>query len=121
MATKRNNTLIDWPATGHFTIEDLQQKYPSMVNITLRFRVKKALDANEITAIGKIKPAIGRPKLVFVKGLATKEAIETALKSGVLPLENKSVVSTADVKTEKKVAKTSPAPTVDAKPIHATV
>jgi hypothetical protein len=120
--TKRNTVAIEWPTTGHFTIEDLQKKYPSMVNITLRFRVKKALDNKEISQVGRIKPAIGRPRLVFVKGPATKEVVEAVLKTGVLPLIDKkeqtaSVTVTefsSEKKGEKKVVKT--AKTVPATP-----
>ena len=100
--TKRTTTTIEWPSTGHFTIDDLQQKYPSMVNITLRFRVKKALDLNEISAVGKIKPAIGRPRLVFVKGVATKEALVAIYATGILPLEKPTSVNVGEIKSEGK-------------------
>lgn len=114
--TKRNSVTIEWPATGHFTIEDLQKKYPSMVNITLRFRVKKALDNKEISTVGRIKPAIGRPRLVFVKGPSTKDAVEAALKAGVLPLKEPAASvgttdfasTTATTKSDKKVAPVAP-------------
>jgi hypothetical protein len=100
--TKRTNTTIEWPATGHFTIDDLQQKYPSMVNITLRFRVKKALDLNEISAVGKIKPAIGRPRLVFVKGVATKEVLAAIYATGILPLEKPTSVNVGEIESKNK-------------------
>jgi hypothetical protein len=108
--TKRTTIAIEWPSTGHFTIADLIAKYPDMVEITLRFRVKKAIDLNEISAVGKIKPAIGRPRLVFVKGAATKEAIATAVAAGVLPLDKPTTVNVGEVKTTtKKADKVAPA------------
>jgi hypothetical protein len=83
--TKRKSVVIEWPSTGHFTIDDMQKKYPDMVNITLRFRMKKALENSEISSIGRIKPAIGRPRLVFVKGLVTEAAQKAATAAGILP------------------------------------
>ena len=61
--TEKNRINIEWPES-HFTIDDIQVKYPDAVNITLRFRVKKAEEAKEIVLIGKVKPAIGRPRKV---------------------------------------------------------
>jgi len=89
--TKKNNAAIEWPLNTHFTMKDIFKKYPDFIEITARFRVKRGLENKEIVAIGKIKPAIGRPQLVFAKANPTKELLETATKAGVLPLEEKSV------------------------------
>lgn len=99
---KNSTTTIEWP-TGHFTIEDIQNKYPDVVNITLRFRVKKAVESKEIVSIGKIKPAIGRPKIVFARANPTQELIEAAKAAGVLfSEEGKTAITVAEVKSEKK-------------------
>lgn len=99
---KKNALTIDWP-TSHFTIDDVQGKYPDVVNITLRFRVKKAVESKEIVPIGKIKPAIGRPKLVFARANPSKELIEAAKAAGVLfSDEPKAAIAVAEVKAEKK-------------------
>jgi hypothetical protein len=108
--TKKNTPAIEWPST-HFTIDDVQAKYPDVVNITLRFRVKKAIENKEIVTIGKIKPAIGRPKLVFAKTNPSKELLEAAKVAGVLSLDEKATVPVAELKAEKKVVKTPPVPT----------
>lgn len=100
---KKNALVIDWP-TSHFTIDDVQGKYPDVVNITLRFRVKKAIESKEIVPIGKIKPAIGRPKLVFARANPTKDLIESAKAAGVLfSDEPKAAITVAEVKIEKKI------------------
>jgi hypothetical protein len=103
--TAKNNkarTNIEWP-TGHFTIEDIQTKYPDAVNITLRFRVKKAEEAKEIVLIGKIKPAIGRPRKVYTKTNPSKEVLEAAHAAGVISVDSvKTTVPVAEVKTSKK-------------------
>jgi len=95
---------IEWP-TSHFTIEDVQNKYPDAVNITLRFRVKKAEEAKEIVLIGKIKPAIGRPRKVYTTANPSKEVREAARLAGVISVESdNSTVSVAEVKATKKAA-----------------
>jgi hypothetical protein len=100
---KKNALTIDWP-TSHFTIDDVQGKYPDVVNITLRFRVKKAVESKEIVSIGKIKPAIGRPKLVFARANPSKELIEAAKSAGVLfSDEPKAAITVAEVKSDNKI------------------
>jgi hypothetical protein len=109
---KKNATNIQWP-TSHFTIDDVQNKYPDVVNITLRFRVKKAVESKEIVTIGKIKPAIGRPKIVFAPANPTQDILDAAKAAGVLVSdEPKAAITVAEVKSEKKVkAPTAVAPT----------
>lgn len=105
--SKKNTTVIDWPSS-HFTIDDVQSRYPNIVNITLRFRVKKAIENKEIVTIGKIKPAIGRPKLVFAKVNPSKELLEAAKLAGVLPIDEKATVPVAELKSDKNNSKTAP-------------
>lgn len=109
MSNKINKTsnktafVIEWP-TSHFTIEDIQGKYPDVVNITLRFRVKKAVENKEVVVIGKVKPAIGRPKLVFSRSNPSKELLEAAKAAGVIAssAETTATVPVAEVKNDKK-------------------
>ncbi len=110
--SKKNSTAaIEWP-TGHFTIEDIQNKYPDVVNITLRFRVKKAVEGKEIVNIGKVKPAIGRPKIVYSRANPSKELLEAAMTAGVIfNDEPKAAITVAEVKSEKKT-KTTVVPSV---------
>lgn len=101
--SKKNAFTIEWPAS-HFTIDDIQTKYPDAVNITLRFRVKKAVENKEVVVIGKIKPAIGRPKLVFSRYNPSKELLEAAKIAGVIysSADTTATVAIAEVKTDKK-------------------
>jgi hypothetical protein len=105
--SKKSIVTIDWP-TSHFTIDDVQSKYPNVVNITLRFRVKKATENKEIVTIGKIKPAIGRPKLVFARANPSKELLEAAKAAGVIAVETRAAVAVAEVKAEKPSKVTIP-------------
>lgn len=100
---KKNTTNIEWPTNSHFTIDDIQSKYPEVVNITLRFKVKKAVENKEIVTIGKIKPAIGRPKIVFASANPSKEILDAAKAAGVLfSDEPKAAITVAEVKSDKK-------------------
>tara|TARA_A200000113_G_C8672111_1_gene292682 strand:+ start:192 stop:449 length:258 start_codon:yes stop_codon:yes gene_type:complete len=63
---KRKKLVVNWP-TGKFSIADLEKSHPSAVPITLRFRVKKALESGTITPAGKVEGEIGRPTLLFEK------------------------------------------------------
>ena len=117
--TKKNNVAIEWPTNTHFTMNDLFKKYPDFVEITLRFRVKRGLENKDIVTIGKVKPAIGRPQLVFAKANPTKELLEAATKAGVLALEDKKTsVPVGDVKAPKK--DTSAATAIEAAPVAKT-
>ena len=100
--SKKNSFVIEWP-TSHFTIDDIQGKYPDAVNITLRFRVKQAVENKDVMVIGKIKPAIGRPRLVFSRSNPSKELLEAAKAAGVISAsEPLTTFSVAEVNTDKK-------------------
>ena len=112
MSTRKNNTPVIWP-DAHFTIADVFSKH-SMKEITLRFRINKALDDGIITTIGKIKPAIGRPKLVFSKANPTKELLEAAKAAGVLPLTDApAMIPIINVKASNAIPENRPPATIE--------
>jgi hypothetical protein len=105
--TEKNRTNIEWPES-HFTIEDIQVKYPAAINITLRFRVKKAEEAKEIVLIGKIKPAIGRPRKVYTKANPSEEVLAAATAAGVISADSpRATVAVGDVKASASVKQTT--------------
>lgn len=63
---KRKKLVVNWP-DGKFSISDLERNHPSAVPITLRFRVKKALESGLIKPSGKVEGEIGRPTMLFEK------------------------------------------------------
>jgi hypothetical protein len=63
---KKKKLIVNWPA-GKFSISDLEKTHPTAVPITLRFRVKKALESGTIKSAGRIEGEIGRPTLLFEK------------------------------------------------------
>lgn len=109
---KTTAITVEWPTT-HFTIQDVYDKYkdadgnPLIVEITLRFRVNRALENRDIVAIGKLKPAIGRPKLVFVRANSSKEVLAAAKLAGVILNDDKATVPVAEVNTASKAKTTA--------------
>jgi hypothetical protein len=102
--TRKNNAVVEWPENTHFTIKDMFVKYPDFVKITIRFRIKRGLENKEIVVIGKMKPEIGRPQLVFAKTNPSQEVLTEATKAGVLPIKDEQVkVSVADVVVPKSI------------------
>lgn len=89
--TRKNNAVVEWPENTHFTIKDMFVKYPDFVKVTIRFRVKRGLEKKEIVVIGKMKPDMGRPQLVFAKTNPSQELRDAATKAGVLPIKDKQV------------------------------
>ena len=66
VTVKRKKLIVNWPS-GKFSIADLEKSHPTAVPITLRFRVKKALESGTIIPAGKVEGEIGRPTLLFEK------------------------------------------------------
>ena len=73
----KTNLTVTWPSNV-FTIKELNAQNTDFVEITLRVRMKKAIDSGEITDIGVLHNGKGRPTLVCVYGTPTKEHIEEA-------------------------------------------
>jgi hypothetical protein len=102
--TTKVKAVIEWPES-HFTIEDIQSKYPKVINITLRFRIKKAEDLGDIVLIGKIKPAIGRPRKVYAKANPSESLLKNAYSSGVIPNDPQTTtIKVVDVESSTKSA-----------------
>jgi hypothetical protein len=87
----KTNLTVTWPSNV-FTIKELNANNPEFVEITLRVRMKKAMESREITEIGVLHNGKGRPTLVFVYGTPTKEHIEEA-KSRQVILKDVSTVN----------------------------
>jgi hypothetical protein len=100
--TKRKKLIIEWP-TNSFTIQDIQSLHPDAKNITLRYRINKALENNVITCIGNNTPSMGRPTLVFCKTVRLDECLKESVENGVVINEEfedyiVEVVKVSDVK-----------------------
>jgi hypothetical protein len=97
----KTNLTVTWPSNV-FTIKELNAKNPDFVEITLRVRMKKAIDSNEITEIGVLHNGKGRPTLAFVYGTPTNEHIEEA-KSRQVILKNSPTVNVIKITNDSSV------------------
>jgi hypothetical protein len=86
----KTNLTVTWPS-NIFTIKELNAQNPEFVEITLRVRMKKAMESGEITDIGVLHNGKGRPTLVFVHDIPTKEHIEEAKSRQVILKDASSV------------------------------
>jgi hypothetical protein len=73
----KTNLTITWP-TNIFTIKELNEANKEFVEITLRVRLKRAIETGEVNDIGVIHNGKGRPTIVFVYGNPTAAHIEEA-------------------------------------------
>lgn len=73
----KTNLTIKWP-TNTFTIKELNEANPEFVEITLRVRLKKAIETGEVNEMGVLHNGKGRPTIVFVHGTPTQAHIDEA-------------------------------------------
>lgn len=90
---KNDNLIINWPKPI-FTIDKIQEQYNNVPNITLRYRINKALKNGEIICIGKVKKHIGRPKLVFAKSTISNRDLFLCKDSIILNDEMTQILAT---------------------------
>jgi hypothetical protein len=105
----RKSTLnIEWPKS-FFTIQDIQNEHPGAKNITIRFRINKALEENKIAYIGKNPSKVGRPTIVFSSVPVNEDVLSEAVNAGVIldeSFEDKVVVVAKVYKSETETQPT---------------
>jgi hypothetical protein len=79
----KTNQTVTWP-TNIFTIKELNGVNPEFVEITLRTRLKKALESGKVKEMGVLHNGKGRPTIVFVYGVPTESHIDDAKTRGVI-------------------------------------
>lgn len=100
----KTNLTVNWPK-NIFTIEELNQKNPDFVNITLRVRLKKAITDNVVSEVGYLHNGKGRPRLVLACAPITQEHIAEAKSKGVVLKDGLSVnVLSVNASKEESVA-----------------
>jgi hypothetical protein len=99
---------ITWPES-HFSIQDIQKEHSDARNITLRFRINRAVEDGVLSYIGKTPKPVGRPTIVFAKNPITKKVLQEAVKDGVVLEESfeTQVIDVAKVGDIKKSQTTS--------------
>lgn len=86
----KTNLTIKWP-TNTFTIKELNETNPEFVEITLRVRLKKAIETGEVNEMGVLHNGKGRPTIVFVHGIPTQAHIDEAKSREVILKDNMTV------------------------------
>lgn len=97
----KTNLTVTWPSNDtYFGVSDLANLNKDFIGITLRVRLKNALDEGVVTQIGTVHGGKGRPKLAFAMSPVTEIAINAARSAGVLLDTKYDTVNVLDVKAE---------------------
>lgn len=94
----RTSVDVVWPTTLYFTTADLIGLNPNFKKITLRVRLKKAVDElRSVAVIGTLKGLAGRPALVYTLTPVAKAAVDEAVANGVVLVSESELVKILDV------------------------
>ncbi len=111
MKQKKNKTnqQVTWPTATLFTIKELHRLNPKFVEITLRVRLTKAIEAGKVAEIGSIPGEKGRPQKVFSVTPVTQLTFDRAFKEGINPVDNyKSLISVVPATPSQPVNPAAP-------------
>lgn len=99
----KTNLTVTWPSNDtYFGVSDLTNLNKDFIAITLRVRLKNALDEGVVTQIGTVHGGKGRPKLAFAMNPVTEAAIIAARTAGVVLDSKYDTVNVLDVKAESE-------------------
>ena len=97
----KTNLTVTWPSNDtYFGVSDLTALNSDFISITLRVRLKNALDEGSVSQIGTVHGGKGRPKLAFVMNPVNEAAINAARNAGVMLSDKYNTVNVLDVKAE---------------------
>lgn len=111
----KTNLTVTWPsADKYFTIVDLMGTNTDFIPITLRVRLKNAIDDGTVSEIGTIHGGKGRPKLAFAMNPVTEDVLATARQAEVVLHDKYNTVKVLDVtKTPMQETSTTVAEEID--------
>jgi hypothetical protein len=97
----KTNLTVTWPSNDtYFGVSELTNLNSDFIAITLRVRLKNALDEGVVTQIGTVHGGKGRPKLAFAMSPVTESALTAARAAGVVLVDKYNTVNVLDVKAE---------------------
>ena len=97
----KTNLTVTWPSNDtYFGVSELTGLNKDFIAITLRVRLKNALDEGIVTQIGTVHGGKGRPKLAFAMSPVTDLAITAARSAGVVLVDKYNTVNVLDVKVD---------------------
>lgn len=82
MRKHNRNIVVKFPSL--FTIDELKENNPDIVEITLRYKTDQAIKRGAVKRVGKIKTDIGRPKEVYAKLPFEKKVEDEAKQKNVI-------------------------------------
>lgn len=83
---KKRGQSITFPNV--FTVKELNDVYPDIIEITLRYKIMTAIDRGAILQIGSIGRPVGRPHVVYGKAPLSLSLIQDAKSRGVVIYED---------------------------------
>jgi len=105
----KTNLVLVWPAnTTYFTIKDLIRLNPDFKEITLRVRLKKAIDEEKsVGVIGTTNPGKGRPSLVLAMRPVLQSVLDSAKADSIQLDDQTKLVNVMSVATSTNVTSVS--------------
>ena len=109
----KTNQVIKWPsADSFFTIKTINVDNSDFKEITLRVRLKNALEEGLISELGTIHGGKGRPTIAFAMTPVSPKAIEAAKNAEVL-LHDRYMVNIVNIKVDSTSSQTEVMTTSD--------
>ena len=96
----KTNQMIKWPGVdSFFTVKTINADNSDMKEITLRVRLKNAIEEGLISEIGVIHGGKGRPTIAFAMNPVSSKAIDVAKNAEVL-LRDRYLVNVVNIKAD---------------------
>ena len=118
MKQKKNKTnqVVTWPTSTLFSLQELHRLNSKFVEITLRVRLIKAIEAGKVVELGCIPGEKGRPQKVYTMTPVTQLTIDKAKAERINCVDNVErliqVVSVSNRPSVPQVNPVSPTPMV---------
>jgi len=111
----KTNQTIKWPGVdSFFTVKTINADNSDMKEITLRVRLKNAIEEGLISEIGVIHGGKGRPTIAFAMNPVSSKAIDVAKNAEVL-LRDRYLVNVVNIKADCESKTETPVTTQETK------
>jgi len=101
----KTNQHVNW-MSGYFTNNQMMEHNPDFIKITLRVRIKNAIDNGIIAEIGTMHSGKGRPKKIYTTTPVSKDVLEQASAAGVQLYNQYNTVTVVNVDTASNATNT---------------
>jgi len=102
----KTNQVVKWPSPdSFFTVKTVNANNSDMKEITLRVRLKNAIEEGLISEIGVIHGGKGRPTIAFAMNPVSPTALDAAKNAEVL-LRDRYLVNVVNIKADSTASQT---------------